>query len=218
MLPVGRQDIDRRVRQWVHWGEPWGGYRQFCQAFLYPLLLQAYRNVPFQPFLRGSIEGIPAAVCSRLMSLYRSLRPADQASILPLVIDITDPSPNLGWRGLERKALVERGRPDLVLCLALLHHLVIGANIPLGEVVDWLASLGGSLLVEFVSKQDPMARGLLRNKPDQYAEYEQPTFERLLSRRFDVVSREPLAGETRVLYFARNRGTADSSSPDPEVP
>ena len=49
-------------------GEPWVGYRQFCQMFLYPLLLQAYRDVPFQPWLRGSIDGIDAEVCLRLLS------------------------------------------------------------------------------------------------------------------------------------------------------
>ena len=49
-------------------GEPWAGYRQFCETFLYPLLLQAYRNVPFHPWLRGSLEGITAAQCSALLS------------------------------------------------------------------------------------------------------------------------------------------------------
>ena len=42
-------------------GEPWAGYRQFCMLFLYPLLLKAYRGVPFQPLLRGSLDGIEPA-------------------------------------------------------------------------------------------------------------------------------------------------------------
>ena len=57
-------------------------------------------------------------------------RPASE-HVLPLVMDLADPSPARGWRGRERAALEERGRPDLVLCLALMHHLSIGANVPL---------------------------------------------------------------------------------------
>ena len=56
-------------------GEPWVGYRQFCQLFLYPLLLQAYKDVPFQPWLRGSLDGIDSEHCEHLMSARDFLRP-----------------------------------------------------------------------------------------------------------------------------------------------
>ena len=75
--------------------------------------------------------------------LYRALRANASANILPLVFNVTDPSPGLGWRNLERKRLVERGRPDLVLALALIHHVVIGGNIPMAEFLHWLSDLGG---------------------------------------------------------------------------
>src|SRR3990172_11383489 len=90
--------------------------------------------------------------------LYQALKAEGNTSILPLVSNLADASPNLGWRGLERKALTERGKPDLTLCLALIHHIVISANIPLNEFVDWLASLGTSLVIEFVTKEDPMVK------------------------------------------------------------
>ena len=245
-------------------GEPWVGYRQFCEMFLYPLLLQAYKDVPFQPWLRGNIDGIKVEHCRSLISLrdifrrgvflhvfiqskfqekygqtkkdvkrdlisigfnkemiernvnnlkkiihgmnwkrsasewanyikshsytdhdheikkefvrdivkshswemvwdigcntgtfsrialenakyvvamdadhlaidqlYKELNADGCTSILPLVVNLADPSPNLGWRGLERKSLHHRGKPDLILCLALIHHMVISANIPL---------------------------------------------------------------------------------------
>ena len=64
-----------------------------------------------------------------------------------------------------------RGRPDLVLCLALVHHVVISGNVPLPEFIDWLAGLGADLVIEFVSKDDAMVKALLRNKDDQYTEY-----------------------------------------------
>jgi len=137
--------------------------------------------------------------------LYRSAKRDGLTNLLPMVIDLTDPSPNLGWRGLERKSLLERGRPDLTLCLALLHHLVIGGNIPLPELVAWLAGLGGDLIVEFVTREDARVRQLLRNKTDQYSDYDVGVFEDCLGRHFDVARRFPLASGSRILYHARAR-------------
>ncbi len=129
------------------------------------------------------------------------------ATALPLVFNVADPSPALGWRGQERKELAERGRPDLVLALALIHHIIIAANVPLDEFLDWLASLGAHLVLEFVTKEDPMVRRLLLNKEDRYADYEQPVFERLLEERFEVLRSLPLESGTRTLYFAQTRAS-----------
>ena len=74
---------------------------------------------------------------------------------------------------MERKRIDERGRPDLVLALALIHHVVIGGNIPMAEFVQWLRDLGGELVIEFVTRKDPMVVTLLRNKEDQYADYDE---------------------------------------------
>jgi len=319
-------------------GEPWIGYRQFCQLFLYPLFLQAYKEVPFQPWLRGSIEGIESEHLERLMSARDFLRPgvfthvfmqsrmqsrlgnserslrtdlqkagfskqliesnvtrlqkliqglkwkqrksvwadysrkntysqedhqrktafvrevvhsrswdrvwdlgcntgffsriaaensryvvaldADQLAvelfyqelkgerlktILPLVSNIADPSPNLGWRGLERKSMGERGKPDLILCLALIHHCVISANVPLKEFVEWLASLKADLVIEFIAKEDSMVQRLLRNKEDHYSDYRQEYFEECLSAAFDLFRHERLASGTRTLYYAKTK-------------
>src|SRR5207253_8241287 len=70
-----------------------------------------------------AMDGDHLAVERLYQSLKRQPGPSGQAAILPLVSNIADPSPNLGWRGAERKSLIERGRPDLTLCLALVHHL-----------------------------------------------------------------------------------------------
>jgi hypothetical protein len=111
----------------------------------------------------------------------------------------------LGWRGRERKALADRGRPELTLCLALVHHLVIGHGIPLREFLEWLASLRTNLIIEFVSKADPMVQRLLRGRRDNYADYEPEVFECLLSELFDVEYSEKLTSGTRTLYFAKAR-------------
>jgi ribosomal protein L11 methylase PrmA len=316
-------------------GEPWVGYRQFCQTLLFPLFLQAYKNTSFHPWLRGCLEGIEPGQCKNLMSwrdvfrrgvlthvflhanlqtkyaaternvkadlrsagfgkaliqanvrgllktvrglnwkqaksvwsdyatnntytdtdqerkeqfvravvserrrglvwdigcntgnysriaaensdyvvamdsdhlaverLYQSLKATKHESILPLVCNLADASPNLGWRGLERKSLVDRGRPDLTLCLALIHHVVIGANIPMTEFIEWLAGLGTDLVIEFVTKDDPMVKTLLRNKRDDYADYSIENFERCLGESFRIARREPISSGTRTLYHA----------------
>ena len=320
-------------------GEPWEGYRQFCMLFLYPLLLQAYKGLPFQPWLRGSLKGIsPAEVRSvfsardlfrrgvlahvvlhsrlerrhadtgrdvkrelrsagfrkeliaanvrrleRLVrrldwspgrtvwseyaattsytqgdaerkaqfvrevvglrrwelvwdlgcnegrharlaaeagsyvvavdadaavtdALYRSLCDEGNGKILPLVLDVTDPSPALGWQGRERRTLEERGAPDLALCLAVLHHVVISGNVPVAEFLSWLRGLGTALVIEFPTRDDPqVARLLARKRPGAHPDYDRDSFERALAERFEVERREALASGTRILYFARPR-------------
>ena len=122
-------------------------------------------------------------------SSIRRSRSERVANILPLIVNVTDPSPNLGWRNMERKRIDERGRPDLVLALALIHHVVIGGNIPMAEFVQWLRDLGGDLVIEFVTRKDPMVVTLLRNKEDHYADYNEDVFERELAARFRIAKR-----------------------------
>ena len=139
--------------------------------------------------------------------LHRTLRDEGREDILTLVMNLADPSPGLGWRGRERKPLEDRGRPELVLCLALVHHLAITANVPLSEVIDWLASLGATVVVEFPTRQDPMVQRLLAGKREQtHADYDLPVFERLLGEAFEVERREELQGGRRVIFEAHPRG------------
>ena len=318
-------------------GEPWAGYRQFCMLFLYPLLLQAWKDIPFQPWLRGRIDGISPQECRSVLStrdlfrrgafthvalhsslerryeekdtdvkrelkdagfgkelilanvrrlerlvsrlrwqpshsawsayepttsysepdaerkaqfvaqaigaeqprrvwdlgcndgrhariaaetaevvvavdadpvvvdrLYRSLREEGATTILPLTMNLVDPSPGLGWKGLERRSLPDRGSPDLVLCLALLHHVSIGGNVPVAEFLDWLRGLSAALVIEFPAPEDPMVSRLLaRKRPGDHPDYRREWFERCLHERFDVVRTEVLSSGTRVLYHAR---------------
>jgi SAM-dependent methyltransferase len=320
-------------------GEPWVGYRQFCMLFLYPLLLQALKDVRFQPWLRGSIDGISPAEMAAVLSsrdrfrrglttnvflharlerryadrggevrrevkragfrkelilanvrkmrklvtrlewsppegvwtaygerntytdedarrkdefvrevatsrewelvwdigcnngrysriaaegarqvvavdadqgpvelLYRELRDRGDERILPLTMNLADPSPGLGWRGLERRSMPARGRPDLVLALALVHHVAISANVPVRELIDWLAGLGSALVIEFPTREDPMVKKLLAPKREGlHPDYERGHFERCLAEAFEIERSEMLQSGTRVLYFARPR-------------
>jgi hypothetical protein len=135
--------------------------------------------------------------------LYQSQKDrAGGGSILPLVVNLSDPSPGQGWRGSERKSLPERGKPDFTLCLALIHHVVISANIPMADFVRWLASLGTALVIEFVGRDDEMVEALLRNKDDQYDDYRLNVFEDLLSEHFEIRDSQALKGGKRSIYFA----------------
>lgn len=318
-------------------GQPWVGYRQFCMLCLYPLMFQAHKDLPFQPWLRGSIDGIqpidaikvfslrdrlrpgvflhtslharldrranrsgpgsaeenakkrevkPQAVKAHIQSmrklveklrwkagetawsgyrqdntysddddrakqafvaqvvqtkrpsltwdmgcndgaysriadegsdrvvafdfdhasveaLYRSLKEEGNRTILPLVGNLADPSPALGWRGLERRTLDDRGAPDLMLALALIHHVSISANIPIADFLDWTASLGSGLVIEFPKRDDPMVEALLANKQDgANPDYDLDYFERELGRRYRIERREELPSGHRVLFYA----------------
>jgi hypothetical protein len=139
--------------------------------------------------------------------LYRDLREEADERILTLTMNLADPSPGLGWRGLERRALDDRGKPDLVLALALIHHMAISANVPVKEFVDWLASLGGALVIEFPTREDPMVKKLMAPKREGlHPDYEIGFFERCLEEAFTVERSERLQSGTRVLYFARPKG------------
>ena len=139
-------------------------------------------------------------------ALYRSLREEGNTKILPLMSNLADPSPALGWRGLERKTLVDRGAPDLMLALALIHHVSISANIPIADFLQWARDMETTLLIEFPKRTDPMVRALLANKQDgANPDYEEENFERELERRFTVRRREELPSGDRILYLATPR-------------
>jgi SAM-dependent methyltransferase len=144
-----------------------------------------------------------AAVVDRL---YRSLASAGEERILPLAVDVTDPSPALGWHGLERQTLDVRGKPELTLCLAVLHHVVMSGNVPVAEFLSWLRELGTALVIEFPTRDDPRVAALLqRKKEGAHPDYDREAFERELADRFDIVRTVELASGTRILHHANPR-------------
>jgi len=312
-------------------GEPWSGYRQFCEMFLFPLFLQAYKGCNFQPFMRASIDGVNVQAAAalfgfrdrfrkgvishvwlqskldrrfggssenvrsslksagfnrelilvnvrKLQKLVKKLEwqaqgsewgdytefhnysdedharkeefirdaitaecpdtvwdigcntgqfsriaaancgqvvatdidhvaverlfldPNTPINILPLLQNVADPSPSWGWRNRERSDLQTRSRPDLVLCLALIHHVVITANIPLAEFVDWLAGLTDKLVIEYVSRKDDKVQTLLRNKQDKYQDYTRESLETNLKRHFEICQQQEVNNGDRMLY------------------
>ena len=134
--------------------------------------------------------------------LYRRLRDRGDEKILPLVMNLVDPSGGIGWRNRERAPFVERVRPDVTMALALVHHLTIAANVPLPEVVAWLAAFGGRCVVEFPHTDDVQVKRLLANKPaGLFDDYHREAFEALLAEHFLVHRQETLPAGTRTIYL-----------------
>jgi SAM-dependent methyltransferase len=136
---------------------------------------------------------------------YREVVSGNGPTILPLVMDLTNPSPPIGWENRERQSLAERGPVDLVLALALVHHLAIANNLPLLRVAEFFHSLAPSLIVEFVPKGDPQVDRLLATREDIFPDYTREGFERSFAERFSIVRSERIEGSERVLYLMRTR-------------
>jgi len=138
--------------------------------------------------------------------LYRQLRDEGDDRILPLVVDLADPSPAQGWRHLERRSFTDRLRPDLVLALAVVHHLALTDTVPFEGIVAFLADLGAPLVVELPHREDPMVQLLLaRKRSGLFDHYEIGAWEAALEARFDVDERVELPSGTRTLYRCRPR-------------
>ena len=120
-------------------------------------------------------------------------------------MNLADPSPGLGWRGLERKSLPDRGKPDLVLALALVHHVAISANVPVKEFVDWLASLGSRARDRVPHARGPDGQEAARAQARRPASRLRARLLRAHASARRSRSSAPSASEsgTRVLYFAR---------------
>lgn len=138
--------------------------------------------------------------------LYRHLRDTGEARILPLVMDLADPSNGLGWQGRERPAFTERARPDLLLCLAVVHHLALTDTVPFELIVGMLADYGCPLVVEFPHRDDPMAARLLARKRDGlFDHYDRPQWEAALAERFAIERQETAPSGRRTLYHCTPR-------------
>jgi hypothetical protein len=136
---------------------------------------------------------------------YREVAPQPGPGILPLVLDLTDPSPRRGWAHRERLSLADRGPADAVMALALVHHLAIGNNVPLPALAGWLAELGRWAVVEFVPKEDPQVREMLALRDDVFPGYTEESFVAALGARFEILRREPIEDSGRTLYLLRGR-------------
>ncbi len=124
---------------------------------------------------------------------------------LPLVLDLTNPSPSIGWNNQERMSLVERRPVDAVMALALIHHLAIGNNVPLSLIASYFHQLGRWLIIEFVPKTDPQVEILLATRDDIFTLYDKENFEIVFSEKFKIIELIPIIDTKRRLYLMESR-------------
>ena len=135
---------------------------------------------------------------------YRKILHNNELNLLPLLLDLTNPSPGIGWQNKERSSLVERGPADTVLALALIHHLAISNNLPLDRIAEFFSKICNSLIIEFVPKTDSQVQKLLMNRKDIFYEYDEEHFENLFKHFFTLEIKVNINGSERILYLYKN--------------
>jgi hypothetical protein len=143
---------------------------------------------------------------------WREVKDKGEKNLLPLLMDLTNPSPDLGWDHSERSSLLGRGPADVVLALALIHHLAISNNVPLDRLARFFARAGRWLIIEFVPKSDSQVERLLTTREDVFPEYTREGFESAFSGSFEIVQSETIEGSERVLYLLSRRANPTGSS------
>jgi hypothetical protein len=136
---------------------------------------------------------------------YRACTADGIADILPLQIDLVNPTPGVGWENRERQSLIRRGPADLIMALALVHHLAIGNNLPLPRIAEFLASLGHWLIIEFVPREDSQIGRMLATREDIFDLYTRADFEQAFARHFHIRQTSSIADSHRSLFLMEGR-------------
>jgi len=124
-------------------------------------------------------------------------------NLLPLVADLTNPSPSIGWANSERLSLLERSNSELVLALAIIHHLCISNNVPFELLVDFLIKISEWLIIEFIPKSDPMVKKLLLHRKDIFENYNVENFEKEFMRYFSIIEYKKISDTERTIYLMK---------------
>lgn len=132
---------------------------------------------------------------------YRQIKEKSEKNIIPLVLDLTNPSPAIGWHNRERDALLDRAPADMVLALALIHHLAISNNVPLPQLADFFADTGKWLVIEFVPKSDTQVQKLLTSRKDIFPNYTRESFEDAFAEQFEIREKVAVEESERFLYL-----------------
>lgn len=136
---------------------------------------------------------------------YRECVKQNKINILPLLLDLTNPSPSIGWNNKERNSLVERGPADTIMALALIHHLAISNNVPLNNVAEFFAKIGRYLIIEFVPKSDSMVQRLLATREDIFPDYNHDRFEKEFKEFFNILASQKIKDSERTIYLMEKK-------------
>jgi len=157
----------------------------------------------------ASREGIPTIAFdidpAAVEKNYLQIKAQKETHLLPLIIDLTNPSAGMGWANQERGSLTARANADLVLALALVHHLAISNNVPLEMIADYFGQLAPWLVIEFVPKSDSQVQRLLISREDIFETYTQDGFEQAFGTRYHIRAAEAIQGSERRLYLMERK-------------
>jgi len=146
-----------------------------------------------------SFDVDPAAVEKNYLEAVQRKDPC----LLPLVLDLTNPSASIGWANEERLSLAERGPADTVMALALIHHLAISNNVPLENIARFFKGLCTTLIIEFVPKDDSQVQKLLASRADIFPDYDQPHFEKAFGTYFSIEKSASIEDTKRTVYLLK---------------
>lgn len=216
--------LDSTVRnlEWRPGGTEWGNYYEITNysdaAFEHKKQLVRNWSARIKPALvwdLGANQGVFSRVAAEngafvvssdidptaVEQNYRQAKTEKMENILPLLLDLTNPSPSIGWANEERDSFGGRGPADMLLALALIHHLAISNNVPLLQIADFFAGLGTWLVIEFVPKADSQVQKLLVSREDIFPNYTPEGFEAAFQQRFRIAEAINVRESERTLYL-----------------
>jgi len=133
---------------------------------------------------------------------FKTVEKQNETNILPLVFDLVNPSPNIGWANNERKMITERAdNVDLILALALIHHLAISNNLPFDKIAQYFSKISKYLIIEFVKKEDSKVQELLNSRKDIFDDYDINHFEETFLKYYELIRKDEIKDTKRVLYL-----------------
>ena len=124
-------------------------------------------------------------------------------NMLPLILELTNPSPSIGFANKERRTIDSRQHPDCILALALIHHLAISNNLPLEIISAWFSQLSSYLIIEFIPKNDTQVQKLLSTRDDIFDKYTIQDFEATFAKFYDIIDKHEINETCRTLYLMK---------------
>ena len=136
---------------------------------------------------------------------YLQSKNKGEENILPLLLDLTNPSPGIGWENTERASLIKRGPAETAFALALIHHMAISNNLPFSKIANFFSLICSTLIIEFVPKDDSQVQRLLATREDIFPDYTRQSFESEFNKYFKIESIEKVKGSKRTMYLMKKK-------------
>ena len=136
---------------------------------------------------------------------YLEIKQKNEKNILPILLDLTNPSTDIGWQNNERDSFLKRGPAELVMALALVHHIAISNNVPLELIAEFFSRFTKKLIIEFVPKSDTQVKRLLATREDVFFEYDKKNFEKQFEKFFNILDQKEIKESVRTIYYMENK-------------